>query len=1037
MDELEIVVGGQQRLGLDLQYDGAAGALVVVSVEAHKAETNATRAAIQSARAGDAVISVDGSSVEGNSLEECTERLRVALDSPGMKLLRLKTRAAVPDAIESSLRTSSFFEPLYILVSDVSSWYSARKQLGGRRHMTRDIVRLRGVAADRFPGGVGYEAFYYAMMPDEETEDVVPKRLSAGCAQTAHEAWTLADRRCRARDETKEETGDSFHYKVEVVSPTFVGLGQRDRADLVVAALLEDARFYEYSSVLPRGFATTLPSNSAMTHKLQFQKRLAAQIERRHLILHLKTPAQWRPKEFAAEPVEERDDRRLFRRDSFFVDEFRKKLNDARSSKLVFNDIVAGTKPFKEEPVRGHFFHSLPLAHRKFLLKKQKHADDRDADKNVRDGRTSCSVFANAIVRDPAKEQIMAAKQAAARHAASFKIHAESALRLQRIYRGSIFLKAFRRRNRRHLAATRIQRHVRGLFGSIYSRLYRKLLVLAATRISSMYRMVVATRRTRTRRGVLTQAALHIQRVFRGWQSRAYVGWVRLNWHRSTAICKVVRGFLARCRYISHVIRRFNRILDIKRRRRSRLPHSARVAILPIAATRVQTSTRRCLARIAFVERREKWIDETVVRPARLKLQRVWRGGLSRFESRKRRRKLAAAIAIQTAHRARRARNWRNRRLGHRRRRAAATNLQRIGRGYLDRCVAKLTRRARLTYRVREVGVPGAQALVRRKQARVRVARLKKIGFVAIRVQRAWRTYLSVREAAFLRDRLMKIKRIAGAVILQRRCRGLLARRLRAELWHSMNGRRIRSARVILRAWRTSRNWIRWDALRDDWRVEQAENEIERLGEMRKEIERDLDEIQASRDDVGRKRRWTLGRLEELETLSIEAERRLPEVRAEIELLDENDEKAGWTEALGNEWDRLVAHLRLSKEEKRLLKEATRRYDEQLVRLQFEYEESEVEVDEVELALVAQYERLRRLELGTAEKFARRDKNRRASIERMRWRVRDVRTSLLVGARRDPPANLETRATLKETYDAVVSSCATLIQDATLGMRNN
>ena len=111
----------------------------------------------------------------------------------------------------------------------------------------------------------------------------------------------------------------------------------------------------------------------------------------------------------------------------------------------------------------------------------------------------------------------------------------------------------------------------------------------------------------------------------------------------------------------------------------------------------------------------------------------------------------------------------------------------------------------------------------------------------------------------------------------------------------------------------------------------------------------------------------------------------------EPDALDTVDIDKGWDEALKNEWERLTSQLAMAVEEKRLMKIQASRCDTQLLDLQLEYEDIELDIDDVAMREQEEFELLRRLEIQHAEVRAESSWIARVRHERMRWRVRNVR----------------------------------------------
>ena len=189
---------------------------------------------------------------------------------------------------------------------------------------------------------------------------------------------------------------------------------------------------------------------------------------------------------------------------------------------------------------------------------------------------------------------------------------AHAARLLQRVYRRNRVPRMIRKRIRRHRAATNIGRNYRGYKGRLYFRELFRIKTIAAISIEATYRMMVGARIAAEFRRVRTAAALRIQPVVRGWFGRQFVAWKRANDKIGTTMNKVVRGYLARCK--------FKRMLAA---------HFHRTVVVP-AVVVIQCMLRSAVARILLKKlKHEKWIREVAI-PAAILIQKRVRGMIVR-----------------------------------------------------------------------------------------------------------------------------------------------------------------------------------------------------------------------------------------------------------------------------------------------------------------------------------------------------------------------------------------------------------------------
>jgi len=518
------------------------------------------------------------------------------------------------------------------------------------------------------------------------------------------------------------------------------------------------------------------------------------------------------------------------------------------------------------------------------------------------------------------------------------------------------------------------------------------------------------------------------------------------------------------------------------------LPFSARQVVPHLAQARIAAMARGPPAIKLLAELKEAHYQATIVEPARLEIQRYLRGALARKEARRRRKKRIAAILIQSHIRRMASAAMRIKLQIMRTRRLAINQIQKIWRGKLDRWVYQALQRRAARIRVRTILIPLVQKRIRGVLARKYVQNYQKVVHAAKCLQKNYRSYLDCIKVIEERRAAEAAKRDIYASNIQRRVRGILARVRFVSLRRSIAGIRIRAARVILRAWRRCQGWRKWEEHKRKWQLENAGRQLLALHDSAQEVCADMHDVRCDMKEVRDQRRWYKSRIKTISEFQFQAQVRLPIIEEELEKMEAPDVDAGWAEALENEHSRLCGQLAMAKEEKHLLKVSIKRFDAQLRDLQLEFEDLEVDLDDLASSEHDIFEFLHRAELERAEKMAQRHHERQVSLQRARWRVNDIRTHLLNRTRTEQhqliadalePLQLQMASTLsfknrisflnqaktkakiadtqhrterlqadiesnqshvtklKDTYDSVITGCAALLQTAAIDLRLN
>ena len=117
-------------------------------------------------------------------------------------------------------------------------------------------------------------------------------------------------------------------------------------------------------------------------------------------------------------------------------------------------------------------------------------------------------------------------------------------------------------------------------------------------------------------------------------------------------------------------------------------------------------------------------------------------------------------------------------------------------------------------------------------------------------------------------------------------------------------------------------------------------------------------------------------------------------IERQIEELDFADVEAGWAEALENEWERLSSQLAMSLEEIRLQKCQIVRCNAGLLDLQLEFEDDEVDVDDIGMREQEEFELLRTVEHKRADAKRTHETNGAKDISRAKLHTHAFRKCL-------------------------------------------
>lgn len=919
----------------------------------------------------------------------------------------------------TNILSSTMLGATHVRVGNKSSWYRARNELGGALHLRRDVEELTGEIKSPTYNRSTFQGFYYTMQPNK-AGDLVPTRVPAGTASMPLNAWRLADNACMARDAqltkasfTGQHSQENFvrsFLQATVVSPLFAGLMQMERLYLVIGAFMGATKTQAHKNRLKPNTALATLGNSRFELKLM-------------------TPMQWKSLGSVTGAIQRYGDSfggasRAQTEAAIRVKEagssiaLKKLLSEASSERYKSrqnSNLVRRAAGRTSNPL-GHFLYALPPRHQQYLLAKQRNADinleqvqrkamqasfelSRSPSHKTRAEPGEITLPTSILsetLRDSAKEERRHNALLSSWFSVDRKCEEQLAVRLQHIFRNALLNRALYQNNQRKFAITYIQRRIRGRIGRAYTNLFAKVASLSATSITTRYRMVIATR-CRVHRGILMRdAASRIQSCTRRHHAYCYVNWLQQNWKNATKLEFGARQILILCQFKLWLFRRICVQLHTSSNCTEPIAFfQGYSSLFAFATARIAARLRGNLSCTTFLGKLSANVVHRVVHPARSLLQRFMRGCIGRWYALDIAQQHKSATKIQQVIRGHTKVVWRKRTCYVRLKSGCVIQLQKVARGHLDRIFVQLKNNESNRIRLYVVLLPRLQACVRGINARQIAMRRRTLIVSSNRVQRAWCQYSLRIEARHEYNKKLFRTHAHASTQITSRLRGLFARNRYSSMRHATAGHRFKSARTILRSWLRYRSVLRFAVLKEGWQVENSTRTLIAWHSLRDDVHQDMEAVRADIKSTRRARSWARKRVRAMRSFIAEAELRLPKVQGQMVALDTVDIDKGWDEALKNEWERLTSQLAMAVEEKRLMKIEVSRCDTQLLDLQLEYEDIELDIDDVGMREQDEFELLRRLEIRHAEVRAESCWIARVRHERMRWRVRDVRMHVL------------------------------------------
>jgi len=385
--------------------------------------------------------------------------------------------------------------------------------------------------------------------------------------------------------------------------------------------------------------------------------------------------------------------------------------------------------------------------------------------------------------------------------------------------------------------------------------------------------------------------------------------------------------------------------------------------------------------------------------PAIIRLQRIFRGRLGQKYLQFLRYEKKCLLLIQNFCRRFVRRKWDAEVRYHRKIKQSATTIQRYYRGYYDR---KLFSLKYSFYYHTHVIVPSAikvQSYIRRFIAQSAVNGLKKRWYAAKTIQSSYRYYRNYLLQKEFRRRLLEAKRVRYIVCIQKYLRRMIAYKKYQRYITVQRGKELLAAKIILRAWRVYKMNSRYSTLLEDFRIHEEEKSLYKYELLKKKIINDIQEIRSDITYTEKTIHRLKERLKTIDTFLIQCAFRLNKIQAEMGELVMEDFEKGWAEALGQEYEYLTYQSLMAREELRLIRHKVYTAEEELFQLYVEYEENELELDEIDQIMISMMEKSRLRQIIRAERKAKFHHFKEIYRERVHWKITSNRANKILHQR--------------------------------------
>jgi len=668
---------------------------------------------------------------------------------------------------------------------------------------------------------------------------------------------------------------------------------------------------------------------------------------------------------------------------------------------LGLHEAVSGVKYKKLGGIYGHFFNDLSPEIRELVMSKYKDNKNliRDeSNQDIIDFRAKQKKQAQEESHQPkttmsmmrAKQQASAVsgeydKGTATEHdmlddvqVSNFRME-RAAIRLQRVRRMFVWHRAVKWFWWRTYGAITIQRVVRAYFGRQYAALYRSL---------------------------RPRAAIFIQRSFRDSRSRVFIRvWQWLSYRLTRTVLPKIKRFIRNC-FISWIARRNTYAIRIQKICRGFIGRARFykklgewyyfTQVFPRAALMIQKVIRGFLGRCQVRTHLEMVLQAQVDWPATIRMQRIYRGRLAKKVLERLRLEHQCLLLLQDFFRRKVRRIWDQMVYVEKMRKIAATNIQRVYRGTLDRELYRMKAHIRW-YNTKYIpAIILVQSCTRRHHATRYVRGLISRKRSAMYIERVYKDYCDRKMARMVLDSRKTLRIFKMTSIMQKYVRRWLVRIQYHRKLLEHDGRIRLAAKIIARAWNNFVLSRRYRHLLDEHRRKMNHQKIHKYIENRKELHVDIGEIENDLAIAHKSIDRLKDRIRLVEEFQAQASIRAGTVKREMSELQVEDFERGWAEALGQEYETLSYQLQMSSEELRLLRHRVKARQREVLNLQIELEEYEIDMDNMEVIEMETLESMRRSEITIIDRDTAYRLNRDIRREKSHWRITSHRRNVIL-----------------------------------------
>ena len=397
----------------------------------------------------------------------------------------------------------------------------------------------------------------------------------------------------------------------------------------------------------------------------------------------------------------------------------------------------------------------------------------------------------------------------------------ECTIRIQRIYRINFFQKFERIHFKSHHSAIILQCFFRHLHD-------RKVVAELREKISTSPGLIQRNWRGwngrcayfKRRSNCLTLTRI-VQPLFRGYQCRAHLNWVREHWCVGIKITMVAGIYLAR-KKVSMIRQEQISLLKIK------------MAIVLQCLVRKRLST-------CFVKKLSHHVHVLV--PSSIRIQARYRTFIAQRDLTKFQTIATAATTIQSFYRGLKLKILMKPWFVMIREQQCIILLQSQFRGFLDRQRVQYVRRVKFITKLRHEYASQIQSTFRGFYQRKLLTSRKALWWSSIAIQKSYRRMKERLKVNELRSKKKYLEKVANALTIQRFYRGHCGKREARHVMSNIISKRLYASRIIMRSWLRYKRQIYFQNLRDAWIENLYVCALNSAESKRKEASKDLRSI--------------------------------------------------------------------------------------------------------------------------------------------------------------------------------------------------